>query len=109
MKILTLSFAFAALVAAAPASAFSVYELQSDGSAAHYLLPGAKSGSGLQLNNDNQQDNGITLYQSGDSNFSMSGGTSYYGNAARPNSLTHQNRGARDSNAPFTGYYLRDR
>lgn len=107
MKLLTLSLTFAALIAAAPASAFSVYELQADGTASN-LLPGTKSSNGLQMNGQ-QDDNGITLYQSQDSNFSMSGGTSYYNNGARPNSLNYQNNGPRDENAPFTGYYLRNR
>jgi len=107
MKTLTLSLTFAAFIAVTPAAAFTVYQLQSDGSAAHYLPPGANSGGGLQLNN--QQDNGVTLYQSESSNFSLSGGPSYFGNSARPNSLTHENRGPRNANAPFTGYYLRDR
>ena len=108
MKTFTLSLTLAAaLVATAPAFAFSVYQLETDGSTAHYLAPGAKNGSGLKLN-DAPEDNSMTLYQDGDTSFSMSGGTTYT-DGTRPNSLNSAPVTQSDPNAPFTGYYLRNR
>jgi len=107
MKKLIFSLGFSvSLLAAAPAFAFSVYQLQTDGNTARYMAPGASAGTGMKLNND-QQDNSVTIFQDGATSFSMSGGTSYDGR--RPDSLNYNNNQQRDPNAPFTGYYLRDR
>jgi hypothetical protein len=110
MKNILAVAAFAGLLmAASSASAFSVYQLQADGNTAHYMAPGVKDNSGIQLNDDPQSDstNGLTLYKDEDSRFSFN--SSY--NGARPDSLNYDNRDGQpaDPNAPFTGYYLRGR
>jgi hypothetical protein len=108
MKKLFFSLGFSvSLLAAAPAFAFSVYQLQTDGNTARYMAPGASAGTGLKLSEDATQDNSVTIFQDGATSFSMSGGTSVDGR--RPDSLNYNNNQPRNPDAPFTGYYLRDR